>query len=192
MKHSRKTLTGIFTAAFLLTALAERGFAQTGTVGTQEGDKTALEQNVYGLGTNFSLMSGVGLSFKEHFAHSHWSYMLTGYADVDNSGGSGATYDYGAEIQYDIYLKQETRFYAFTGASYFYQGQEVNTPDPVANIKQSIQNSLAGPTRFGAGAGFETAISSSICFYVNLSLTSFQPSGDLLIYPYGGLMIYFK
>ncbi len=192
MKHSLRKLTSIFTAALLTVTLSARGFAQTGTVGTQEGDKTTLEQNVYGLGTNFSLMSGIGLSFKEHFAQSRFSYMVTGYANVDKSGGTGATYDYGVELQYDIYLKQETRFYAFTGASYFYQGGEVSTPDPVANVKQSIQNTLAGPTRLGAGAGFETAISSSVCFYANLSLTSFQPSGDLFMYPYGGLMIYFK
>jgi hypothetical protein len=192
MKSTRRTLTGIFTFALLLTTLSQRGFAQTGTVGTVEGDKTTLEQNVYGLGLNFSLMSGIGISFKEHFAQSHWSYMLTGYANVDNSGGSGATYDYGAEIQYDIYLKQETRFYALAGASYFYQGETVSTPDPVANVKQSIQNSLAGPARLGIGAGFETALSSTICFYTNLTVTSFQPSGDLFIYPYGGFMFYFK
>jgi hypothetical protein len=192
MKSTHTTLTHIFAIALLLTTLSGRGLAQTGTVGTQEGDKTTLEQNVYGLGTNFSLMSGIGLSFKEHFAQSRFSYMVTGYANVDKSGGTGATYDYGLELQYDIYLKEETRFYAFAGASYFYQGGVVSTIDPVAGIKQSIQNSLAGPTRMGAGAGFETAISSSVCFYVNLSLTSFQPSGDLFMYPYGGLMIYFK
>jgi len=192
MKTTFRTLTGIFSLSLLLTSFSERGFAQTGTVGTQEGDKTTLEQNVFGLGLNFSLMSGVGISFKEHFAKSPLSYMITGYANVDNSGGNGATYDYGMELQYDIYLKQQTRFYAFAGASYFYQGGSVQTVDPVAGIKQSIQNTLAGPTRLGAGAGFETAISSAICFYANLSLTSFQPSGDLFIYPYGGFMIYFK
>lgn len=192
MKHSLKTLTGIFAVALLAATLSQRGFAQTGTVGTVEGDKTTLEQNVYGLGTNFSLMSGIGISFKEHFAQSKWSYMLTGYVNVDNSGGNGGTYDYGAEIQYNIYLKAETRFYTFIGASYFYQGGVVNTPDPIAGVKQSIQNTLAGPMRMGAGAGIETALSSTICFYINLSVTSFQPSGDLYMYPYGGFMLFFK
>ena len=190
MKSTFRTLTGIFTLALILTAFSQRGFAQTGTVGTQEGDKTTLEQNVYGLGLNFSLVSGMGLSFKEHFAQSRFSYMLTGYVYKDRSG---ATYDYGLELQYDIYLKQQTRFYAFAGASYFYNGGSVSQTDPASGLIQSVQqNQLAGPTRLGGGAGFETAISSSVCFYANLSLTSFQPTGDLYIYPYGGFMIYFK
>jgi hypothetical protein len=190
MKSTLRTLTGAFALTLILTALTQRGFAQTGTVGTVEGDKTTLEQNVYGLGLNFSLMSGMGISFKEHFAQSRFSYMLTGYVYKDNSG---ATYDYGVELQYDIYLKAETRFYAFAGASYFYDGGSVNQVDPVSGLIQSVQqNSLTGPTRLGCGAGFETSISSSVCFYANLSLTSFQPSGDLYIYPYGGFMIYFK
>jgi hypothetical protein len=193
-----KTLTGIFALALLLTSLSQRGFAQTGTVGTVEGDKTTLEQNVYGLGLNFSLVSGMGISFKEHFAQSRFSYMVSGYVYKDHSG---ATYDYGMELQYDIYLKAETRFYAFAGASYFYDGgpvsQSVSQTDPITGLLQSVQqtvqgNQLTGPTRLGGGAGFETAISSSVCFYANLSLTSFQPSGDLYIYPYGGFMIYFK
>ena len=144
---------------------------------------------MYGLGTNFSLMSGIGLAFKEHFARSKWSYMLSGYVWKDNEG---ATYDYGLEVQYDIYLKQETRFYAFAGMSYFYDGSKVIRDDPITGISQSVQNQLAGPQRMGAGAGFETAISSAVCFYASISVTSFQPSGDLFIYPYGGLMIYFK
>ena len=185
------SITHLFASFAIVSFLfcAESAFSQTGTVGTQEGDKTTLDQNVYGLGTNFSLMSGIGIAFKEHFAHSRLSYMVTGYVWKDQSGG---TYDYGLEVQYDIYLKQETRFYTFAGGSYFYDGAKVSTNDPITGISQSVQNQLAGPGRMGAGVGFETAVGSAVCFYASLSLTSFQPSGDLFIYPYGGLMIYFK
>ena len=185
--RSKRLFASLAIVSFLFGA--NNGFSQTGMVGTQEGDKTTLEQNVYGLGTNFSLMSGIGISFKEHFAHSRLSYMITGYVWKDQSGG---TYDYGLEMQYDIYLKQETRFYAFAGTSYFYDGSKVTRDDLITGLSQSIQNQLAGPLRIGAGAGFETAVGSAVCFYASLSVTSFQPSGDLFIYPYGGLMVYFK
>ena len=190
MKHTSTLRLAAFFAIFSFAFVAGTGKAQTGTIASSEGDKTSLEQNVYGFGTNFSLMSGVGLSFREHFKHSPFSYMLTGYVFKDKSG---ATYDYGVELQYDIYMKEFTRFYGFAGASYFYNGARQSQFDPiVGQLNIAEYNQLDGPQRVGAGIGFETAIGYSVSLYANLSLTSFQPVGDLLIYPYGGIMIYFK
>ena len=56
MKTSIKN-QAIACASLLLMTIAGNAFAQTGMIGTTEGDKTTLEQNVFGLGTNFSLMS---------------------------------------------------------------------------------------------------------------------------------------
>ena len=190
MKQATTFCLALLFSISAFTFLAGISNAQTGTIAASEGDKTTLEQNVYGFGTNFSLMSGVGLSFREHFKHSPFSYMLTGYVFKDKTG---ATYDYGVELQYDMYMKEFTRFYGFAGASYFYNGAKQSQFDPiVGQLNIAEYNQLDGPQRVGAGIGFETAIGYSVSIYANLSLTSFQPVGDLLIYPYGGIMIYFK
>lgn len=190
MKTHRHNLRIFLLATLTVAMLSARGAAQTGVVGTLEGDKVSLDQTVLGIGTNFSLLSGMGLSFKEHFAKSRFSYMLTGYVYKDRSGG---VYDYGAELQYDVYLKQETRFYAFIGLGYFYNSSMVTNYDPITGESHSaLENTLTGPQRYGCGAGFESTVSSSACIYVNVALTSFQPDGSLYIYPYGGMMFYFK
>ena len=184
MKHS--------IIAFLMLAISTDAVnAQTGAIGTEEGDKTTLDKSVFGLGLNFSLMSGSGLSFKQHFPHSPFSYMASGYVWKDENG---AAYNYGLEIQYDIYMKDQTRFYLVAGASYFYAGTKNSQYDFVTGnyIYSHEINTLRGPTRLGGGIGFETAVSSSVGFYANLAVTSFQPVGDLLIIPYGGFMIYFR
>jgi len=169
-------------------------FAQTGFIGTEEGDKTSLDKSVFGLGVNFSLMSGSGISFKQHFPHSPFSYMASGYVWKDENGSA---YNYGAELQYDIYMKEQTRFYITAGASYYYAGgtsyqYNAATGSNLYGSYSSEHNILRGPLRIGGGVGIETALSSVVGFYCNLSLTSFQPSGDMLIIPYGGFMIYFK
>ena len=178
-------------AFFMLIASTRIVVAQTGAIGTEEGDKTTLDKSVFGLGLNFSLMSGSGLSFKQHFPHSPFSYMASGYVWKDENG---AAYNYGIEFQYDIYMKDQTRFYIVTGASYFYTGTKNSQYDAVTGnfLYSSEVNTLRGPTRLGGGIGFETAVSSSVGFYANLAITSFQPVGDLLIIPYGGFMIYFR
>ncbi len=178
----------LFAASLL--SVCTNSMAQTGNMQREDG-KTSLVQAVYGMGTNFSLLSGMGFSFKEHFSHSQFSYMLTGYVWKDHAG---ATYDFGLEVQYDIYIKDLTRFYVLAGASQFYNGTRENQFDPASgqwNLMQET-NHLDGPTRLGAGIGFETALNDAIGFYATLALTSFQPSGDLQMMPSTGLMVYFK
>jgi hypothetical protein len=189
MKTTLTTKAAILFAVSML-AVTTTAFAQTGSMQREDG-KTSLVQAVYGMGTNFSLLSGMGFSFKEHFAHSQLSYMVTGYVWKDHSG---ATYDYGLELQYDIYIKDLTRFYVLAGISQFYNGSRDTQFEPTSGQWNMMPetNHLDGPTRLGAGIGFETAISDALGFYSSLAVVSFQPSGDLQMLPSAGLMVYFK
>jgi hypothetical protein len=188
-----KTHSILRTALFasMISLSMSNSLAQTGIIGTEEGDKTSLDKSVFGLGTNFSLMSGSGLSFKQHFPHIPLSYMVSGYVWKDEHG---AAYNYGLEIQYDIYMKDKSRFYLTAGASYYYTGTKNAQYDFVTGsyIYEKEVNLLRGPKRLGGGIGYETAVSTSVGFFCNLTITSFQPAGDLMILPYGGLMIYFR
>lgn len=190
MKLTFTTSIKAFVLVLSIAFFSQTGYSQTGAI-NQEGDKTSMQKNVFGFGTNVSLMSGIGVSFKEHFARNPLSYMVTGYVFKDKTG---ATYDFGLEVQYDFYMKEFTRFYALAGFSYFYNGTKGTQYDPIAGslINTSEYNQLEGPKRFGVGIGFDIALGYSISFYGNVTLTSFQPVGDLLIYPYGGLMFYFN
>src|SRR5439155_14849309 len=116
--------------------------------------------------------------------------MVTGYVWKDHEG---ATYDYGIEAQYDIYIKDLTRFYVLAGFSQFYNGSKESTFDPSSGQWNLMHesNHLDGPTRLGAGIGFETALNDAIGFYCSLAVTSFQPSGELQMLPSSGLMVYF-
>jgi hypothetical protein len=193
MKISMTTLKKAAAMALItvtMFAVSTNSVAQTGNMQREDG-KTSLVQAVYGMGTNFSLLSGMGFSLKEHFSHSQFSYMVTGYVWKDHAG---ATYDFGLEVQYDIYIKDLTRFYVLAGMSQFYNGSRESRWDPTSgqwNLMQET-NHLDGPTRLGTGIGFETALSDAVGFYSSLSVTSFQPSGDLQMLPSAGLMVYFK
>jgi hypothetical protein len=116
----------------------------------------------------------MGLSFKQHFGNIPIAYQV--------SGGVWKTadlklYDIGAEFQYDLTLNRD-RIYAVVGLGYYYSGKN--------------SNELAGPSRFGAGIGYEIPMGPQIGAYANLMLTLFSPKGDILPLPSVGAHIYFK
>lgn len=192
MKNLLRTISiHVAVAAIAVACLVIDTPAQTRTV-LQDEAKT-LPVNVYGIGANISLATGAGFSFRHHLANSPFSYMVTGYGWKSSDELS---FDYGLELQYDFYLRENTRFYGLAGASYFYDWlkDDQSSFDPSGNfIPNRIRhNKLAGPTRIGAGVGYEISLGSSVGMYLNITATSYQPEGSFNVYPFGGMHVYFK
>jgi hypothetical protein len=148
--------------------------AQTTSTESQAGEVRLFESNVFGVGLAASLCSGMGLSFKQHFANVPFAYQVAGGAwkttDI-------TMYDFGLELQYDLAVNAN-RLYAVIGTGYYYTGKNSNERE--------------GPTRFGAGIGYELPLSNQIGVSANLMMTYFSPKGDILPLPSVGAHIYFK
>jgi len=173
VKHIALLLTLFFAGASQVSA-------QTTTTEAQTSTRNFFETNVFGVGLSASLCSGMGLSFRQHFAGLPLGYQIT--------GGIWKTstlymYDIGAEIQYDLTLSTN-RLYAVAGAGYYYYG--------TTNLLGINTNGLASPTRFGAGIGYEMPYSQTVGASFNLMITIFEPEGDIIPLPSLGVHVYFK
>ena len=164
--------------------------AQTGSSASDTGNRANILESVFGLGANFSPLSGMGLSVRQHFA-AKISWMVDGYYAKTSDG---ASYSYGAEIQYDLILKDRVRFYVLGGASHYYQDQPVTMYNPDGSSFQAFSgNTFSGPTRFGGGFGIETnLIGDDFCVLADLVFVSYQPSGDFIPGGSVGLHYYFR
>lgn len=174
-------MKAILLAVTLTIMLAVGAEAQTFKSGADAGESGSITSSVVGIGGNVSALSGSGFSFRHHLPN-RFSYMLTGYAYKTRPEGS---WNYGVEIQYDFILKERLRFYFLAGASHYYHFDRSKS--------NSTINDYEGPDRFGGGLGLETPlIGDNFCLSFNWTLTSFQPVGDLIPYPYGGVHYYFR
>jgi hypothetical protein len=131
-----------------------------------------LDKTIYGVGANFSALSGIGVSARAHFAEP-FSVMVTGF--IWQSSGT-SYYNYGVEFQYDVFVRKTSRFYLLAGTSSFYD----QSTDP------------AQTEHLGAGFGLEQKPTSSN-FFVNISveLINSQPSGKMIVFPAAGFDYYF-
>jgi hypothetical protein len=172
-----KIIRSILVSISLLGIFAGVSRSQTGL---NAGD-TLCEMNIgntiYGLGLNFSPVSGYGVAAKAHFA-SRFSLMATGYVTKT----SGETfYNYGLELQYDLLVRDRARLFLLAGASHYY--------DENLDFTNGPQNST---DHLGVGFGFELSLmDDGLCVDASLELMSNQPSGDLNIYPAAGMHYYF-
>jgi hypothetical protein len=157
-------ICSIFTAA--------RVCAQTTTTESAAGTQATLQSNVFGVGLNASLCSGMGVAFREHFASIPLAYQITVGPWKTHSL---SLFDAGLEIQYDLSLSTN-RLYAVAGGGYY------NASD------SSIKNHV----RFGAGIGYEVPFSNSIGAFANIMITVFEPSGDIIPLPTIGFLVYFR
>lgn len=148
--------------------------AQTTTNEGHAGTAALFSTNVYGVGLNASLCSGIGISFRQHFAYNPLAYQITGGVWKTHDVGM---YDLGAEIQYDLALSTN-RLYALAGGGYYYYGHTAQE--------------LASPVRVGLGVGYELTFGKSIGLSLDLMVTVFEPEGDILPLPSLGLLVYFK
>ncbi|HEX5316330.1 MAG TPA: hypothetical protein VFX22_06735 [Candidatus Kapabacteria bacterium] len=169
----KKTLI-ILVFSSLLMASSSGARAQTSTTGIQAGTVGLFSTNVYGVGLSASLCSGMGLTFRQHFAYNPLAYQITGGVWKTHSLGM---YDLGAQIQYDLSLSTN-RLYALAGGGYYYYGHTAQE--------------LASPARVGLGLGYEMTYANSVGLSLNLLVTVFEPDGDILPLPSLDLLIYFR
>jgi hypothetical protein len=154
--------------------VASSAQAQTTTTEGEAGTTAAFSDNVFGVGLAASLCSGMGLAFRHHLPGIPIAYQLAG--GVIKSGDL-TLWDMGLEAQFDLSLSTN-RLYALIGGGYYYKGNGHNDFD--------------APNRFGAGLGYEMPFSKSVGMSMNLMVTLFEPSGDILPLPSAGLLVYFK
>ena len=174
MTIKRKFAKFILPSLLVMAASVSRVSAQTTTTEGQAGTAGLFATNVYGVGLSASLCSGMGISFRQHFAYNPLAYQITGGVWKTQVL---AMYDLGAEIQYDLALSTN-RLYALAGAGYYYYGHAAQE--------------LASPVRIGLGVGYELTFGKSIGLSLDLMVTGFEPTGDILPLPSLGLLIYFK
>jgi hypothetical protein len=149
--------------------------AQTGSTRSDIPNSTVITDHVFGLGVNVNFATGAGFAFKHHLPNVPFAYQLTGYGFK-----SGFTaWSIGGELQYDLFTQPEGRLYALAGASRFWYTSKDGT------------SSLDDPNRLGVGIGFELGLTGSFGLALHLTLTSFQPSGELLPLPGAGAFVYF-
>jgi len=170
--------------------IGQRGYGQTGVSGVDTGARAYLNESVFGLGANFSPLSGIGLSMRQHLPL-RFSYMIDGYYAKTTDG---KYYSYGAELQYDLIFRERVRFYVLTGASHFYSDQTDSYYDPVnGSYRAKTGNTFEGPDRLGAGFGIETnLIGDDFCVMLEGVFVSYQPTGEFIPGAAGSLHYYFR
>ena len=188
MKQLRITLLTLVVIFAVSSACAPGAYAQTG-ITAADTSRAKIKESVFGLGANFSPLSGIGLSVRQHFVNK-FSWMVTGYfARAD----AGTDYSYGAELQYDLILKDRIRFYVCGGAGFYYDDQPQSSTVQHRGDTLFIPaytNTYLGPTRLGGGFGIETnMIGDDFCIMMNLLFISYQPIGDFQ--PFGSVALHY-
>ena len=153
-----------------IVAASSLAFGQVSVQGNQRAED--LGKNVYGLGASAGPASGIGISFREHFA-SKISYQLIG--GIIKTGDKTSS-SIGGEFQYDLVRASKTRLYFGPSISYFYSGTGGNT--------------FAGPFRIGIGIGGELNVATA----VNISLEGvfvYFSNGDIAPMPQIACHYYF-
>ncbi|HET6401275.1 MAG TPA: hypothetical protein VFH95_07735 [Candidatus Kapabacteria bacterium] len=162
--------------------VASSARSQTAISGNDTTGHADISNTVFGLGADFSALSGEGISMRMHFPE-RLSLMFTGYI-YRSSNPTETMYDYGVEGQYDLVLRGRIRFYLLAGASHY---------SDVIEDRYHNGNQYTGPDRLGGGFGIETTlIGNDLCVSLSVALTFFQPSGDIIPLPQGGIHYYFR
>ena len=164
------------TVITVLIVCAATVMAQTkGTEDSAALDKQRIGQQIFGIGLNASLTSGMGVSFKHHPGKLPFAYQISGgYLQL----GENAIYSIGLELQYDINVKSTDRLYAVAAIGHYYYGDSTNTMD--------------FPTRWGAGIGYELSVSRHIGVSVNVMVTGKQFGNNILPLPSAAFHYYFQ
>ena len=137
------------------------------------GASAGFSRSVFGIGFFGGPATGLGLSFRHHLP-SVLSYQITaGAISIE----SKLSYDFGVELQIDVFRSYSSRFYVGGGTSYFYSGNGNNT--------------MNGPVRLGLGVGIEYAASPGLHVMGDLFFTYFS-DGTVLPLPQLGFFYYFE
>ena len=140
-------------------------------------EKEKIGKQVFGIGLNASLTSGMGISFKHHPGGVPFAYQISGgFLQL----GESQIYSIGLELQYDINVKRTDRLFAVVGL-----GQYSKTDSTGANT-------FDHPFRLGAGIGYELGLSRNINVSVNVMITGKQFGNNILPLPSIAFHYYFQ
>jgi len=149
------------------------GTASAQVIAPGPGASAGFSHSVFGIGFFGGPATGLGLSFRHHLP-SVLSYQITaGAISIE----SKLSYDFGLELQVDVFRSYSSRFYFGGGTAYFYSGKGGNT--------------MNGPVRLGLGVGLEYAASPGLHVMGDLFFTYFS-DGTVLPLPQLGFFYYFE
>ncbi|NOY05148.1 MAG: hypothetical protein GXO82_00700 [Chlorobi bacterium] len=133
--------------------------------------------DVWGIGLNTGLLSGIGLSTRFH-PRGRFCFQLTGgYLGLEDQ----ALWAVGGEGQFDFDATVRSRFYGYLGLGLYYQDKP-----------EESKNKLKAPFRMGIGIAYEWSISPKLIFNANVAFTYFVASSEVLPLPQLGLYYYFN
>ncbi len=132
-------------------------------------------ENIFGIGLHASLVTGMGLSFRQRIANTAVAYQINGGI---LKLSSTFYYDFGGEFQFDLSGSDNDRIFLIAGLGYYYKG--IST------------NDLTTPLRIGAGAGYEFSLARQIGVSFGLLIMAFLPGGNILPLPQIGMHFFFK
>lgn len=137
--------------------------------------KEEIGKQIFGIGLNASLTSGMGISFKHHLGGAPFAYQISGgFLQL----GEDQVYSVGVELQYDLNITRKDRIFAVAGIGHYYYGDSTNT--------------MEHPTRWGAGVGYELSVSRNINISLNVMVTGKQFGNNILPVPSLAFHYYFQ
>ena len=151
------------------------GIAQVGDNDTQVPRPKHFADNIFGIGLHASLVTGMGISFRQRIANTAVAYQINGGV---LKFSSTYLYDIGGEFQFDLSGSDNDRVYLIAGLGYYYKGMSVND--------------LTTPIRIGAGGGYEFSMTKQIGLSLGVLIMAFLPGGNILPLPQIGMHFFFK
>ncbi|MDP4235066.1 MAG: hypothetical protein Q8919_01295 [Bacteroidota bacterium] len=109
---------------FYVLLLGSKGNAQVSTSDVNIQQPKHFAENIFGVGLHASLVSGLGLSFRQRLAGTVVAYQISGgIIKVDRS----LYYDLGGELQFDLSGSDRDRLYVVGGTGYYFSGEVKNS-----------------------------------------------------------------
>ena len=167
--------TGSISAIVFLLLFASHAYTQVNISDSSVPTPKHFSQNVFGIGLHASLVTGMGISFRQRIAGTAVAYQINGgILKLSNV----SYYDIGGEFQFDLSGGDDDRVYVDLGLGYYFKGK--------------ITNDLTTPLRIGAGIGYEFSLTKQIGVSLGLLIMGFLPGGNILPLPQIGAHYFFK
>ncbi len=112
------------------------------------------------VGMSASSISGAGFSYK-YKINEDWAVKSTSFiVGNKNDGGSDLHFNFGSELQYDLYQTKKSRLYILAGGSYWYSKDEYQNniygdKEPVELIETNRVKNIDKDLQLGIALGIE-------------------------------------
>lgn len=157
----------------LMIALCIFAAESSAQVAVSDAKGEAFGQTVHGLGFSGGPASGLGISYRYHFASKS---SLQGIIGIFKPKSTDTFYSFGAEFQQDLTRSGSARFFFAGASSYIYNGTGINN--------------YSAPFRAGLGLGGEFLVQDAVHFSFEGLFTYFS-DGTILPLPQLAIHYYF-